>query len=81
MSSGLYPDFLHGANTMVKPMTLNFDAPVKSPVKPDEFSGVVLDKNIYDDNLANSEESTTKAFNSPNAKEVIPAKASLSGMV
>jgi len=81
MSSGLYPDFLHGAKTNVEPMTINFDAPVKSPIKADEFSGVVTDPNTGESNFANPVTNRTHDFNSPESKEYIPAKASISGTV
>ena len=77
----LYPEFFHGANTMATPQTINFDAPVKSPIKPDEFSGVVTDPNTAVDNMANPTTNRVQDFNHPEAKEVIPAKASLSGTV
>jgi hypothetical protein len=66
---------------MPTPITINFEAPVKSPVKPDEFSGVVLDKNTADPNLANPAASEVQAFKHHESKESIPVKASLSGMV
>jgi hypothetical protein len=81
MPGNLYPEFFHGANTMVTPSTINFDAPVRSPVKPDEFSGVVLDQNTADPNLANPATNEVQDFKHPESKETIPVKASLNGMV
>jgi hypothetical protein len=79
--SSLYPEFFHGANTAPATQTMNFDAPVKSPIKADEFSGVVLDKNIADPNLANPSTNELEDFKHPESKESIPVKASISGMV
>lgn len=79
--SNLYPEFFYGARTDNPAITINFDAPVKSPIKSDMFDGVHPYKDTDDASLSTPVTDVKADFDHPNVKEQIPAKASISGMV
>jgi hypothetical protein len=80
--SNLQSEFNFGANAnSAVEVPINMLPPVKSPIKPEMFNGADPQPWTSDSNIANPPTNRVHDFNTPEAKEYIPVKASLSGTV
>ncbi|CAB4129770.1 hypothetical protein UFOVP115_115 [uncultured Caudovirales phage] len=80
--SNIISEFEVGANPDgIVPIILNDGPPVPSPIKPSDFDGAHPEPWTSDDNLSMPPTNRVHDFNTPFAKEYIPQKASISGMV
>lgn len=75
-------EFAIGSNPYgVKPIVMNNTPPVPSRIKDSDFNGAHPEPWTSDANIAMPPTNRTKDFNDANGKEVMPLKASLTGIV